>query len=219
MSDPASDALELKVCEALQKDVGRGIARIDPEDMKRIGAKTGDLLEIAGARASVVKLMATFPDQRGKGSVQIDGLTRQNAGVGLNDRARLRPTAWKPARKLELAPSGDWHGADGGQKGRFIGHLLEGLAVMEGDRVRATLIGSRNQDFSVLRTVPKGAVVIGPATAIETRRPTDRSGPDQRIAYEDIGGLKRELGSIREMIEMPLRYPEIFEQLGIDAPK
>ncbi|MCG8503200.1 MAG: CDC48 family AAA ATPase, partial [Sphingomonadales bacterium] len=142
-----------------------------------------------------------------------------NAGVGLNDRAKLRPTAWKPARKLELAPSGDWHGADGGQKGRFIGHLLEGLAVMEGDRVRATLIGSRNQDFSVLQTVPKGAVVIGPATAIETRRPTDRSGPDQRIAYEDIGGLKRELGSIREMIEMPLRYPEIFEQLGIDAPK
>src|SRR5262249_20493379 len=98
----------------------------------------------------------------------------------------------------------------------YVGRLLEGLVLVEGDRVRATLMGTRSQDFTVLQTWPKGPVVIQPTTTIEVSR---RGGGievlPQRIAYEDIGGLQRELGSIREMIELPLRYPEIFERLGI----
>ncbi len=218
LSEPA-DALELRVAEAMQKDIGRGLARIDPADMERINAKPGDVLRIVGAKESAAKVMATFPEERGKAIVQIDGLTRDNASVALGEKLKLRPTAWKPAIRLQLAPLGGRGPGRSERRGRFIGHLLEGLVLTEGDRVRATLIGSRSQDFSVLRTVPKGTVVIGSSTTIELKRPTGESGPGQRIAYEDVGGLKRELGSIREMIELPLRYPEIFEQLGIDAPK
>ncbi len=211
------DGVDLRVAEANQKDIGRAIARIDPDAMARLGVKQGDVLRLAGARQSVAKVMVTFPEQRGKGIVQIDGLTRYNAGVGLDEKLSLRRIGWKPAGKLELVPLGA-QGA-GGRQGRFIGHLLEGLALTEGDRVRATLIGSRSRDFSVLRTVPKGPVVIQGSTTIDIRRKAEAGASAQRIAYEDVGGLRRELGSIREMIELPLRYPEIFEQLGIDAPK
>ena len=97
--------------------------------------------------------------------------------------------------------------------------LLEGLAITEGDRVRATLMGTRTRDFTVLKTVPKGPVLIHLATAIEVSPQQAGAPQQQRIAYEDIGGLHRELASIREMIELSLRHPEIFEQLGIDPPK
>ncbi len=215
----AAGTLELRVGEAMQKDIGRGLARIDPAEMARIGARPGDVLRIAGAKESAAKVMATFPEERGQGLVQIDGLTRDNAGVALGEKLRLQPTAWKPAVMLELAPLGGQKPGRSGRRGRLIGHLLEGLALGEGDRVRASLIGSRSQDFSVLRTVPRGTVVIRSSTTIELKQKTSEGEPGQRIAYEDVGGLKRELRSIREMIELPLRYPEIFEQLGIDAPK
>ncbi len=215
-----TEALELRVVEAMQRDIGRGLARIDPADMVQVGAKPGDILRILGGRQSVAKVMATFPDERGKQIVQIDGLTRDNAGVGLGEKLYLQKTSWKPASRLELAPLGVERAGSGGRRGgRFIGHLLEGLSVSEGDRVRATMIGSRSQDFSVVRTVPKGAVVIQPTTIIEIKGSKGGTDLGNRIAYEDVGGLKRELASIREMIELPLRYPEIFEQLGVDAPK
>jgi len=213
------DSVEVRVAEANQKDIGRALARIDPETMARLQVKQGDVLHLAGAKESVAKVMVTFPEQRGKGIVQIDGLTRHNAGVGLDEKLTLRRAEWKAASKIELAPLGGQAAGASGRQGRFIGHLLEGLALIEGDRVRATLIGSRSRDFQVLRTVPRGPVVIQGSTAIDIRRKAEAGGSAQRIAYEDVGGLRRELGSIREMIELPLRYPEIFEQLGIDAPK
>ncbi len=219
VEDRAGKGLELRVAEATQSDIGRGIVRIDPDAMARIGATPGDVVELSGTKTSVAKVMATFPDARGKGIVQIDGLTRDNAGAGLGERLTVRKTAWKPAGKLELAPLGRQRSSPSGRQRRFIGHLLEGLAVTEGAHVRATLIGSRSQDFLVVRTVPKGPVLIRQDTTLEISQAAGESGSGQRISYEDVGGLKRELGSIREMIELPLRYPEIFEQLGIDAPK
>jgi transitional endoplasmic reticulum ATPase len=101
---------------------------------------------------------------------------------------------------------------------KYIGSLLDGLPVVEGDRVRATLFGSRSADFMVTGTVPPGPVVLKPTTALEIGRPPEKEGT-RPISYEDIGGLKRELMRIREIIELPLRYPEVFERLGIDAPK
>lgn len=213
------EGIELRAMEALQKDIGRGIVRIDPDEMARIGVKSGDVVRIAGTKESVARIMPTFPGERGRKAAQIDGLIRGNAGVGLGEKLRLQRTAWKPASRLELVPSGTPRLGASGRQGRLVGRLLEGLALVEGDLVRATSIGSRSQDFTVLRTVPKGAVVMQSSTEIEIIRKTTEAGVGQRVAYEDIGGLKRELGSIREMIELPLRCPEIFEQLGIDAPK
>jgi len=211
--------VELRVAEALQKDVGRGIARIDPDDMAKMGIKSGDIIRIMGKKESVAKVMPTFPEDRGKSSVQIDGLVRDNVGTGLGEKLRLHQTGWKHATKLELLPVGMPQAGIRELQNHRVGRVLEGLALVEGDRVRTTSIGSRSRDFIVSRTVPKGAVVIRPSTAIEISNKTSDATSVQRIAYEDIGGLKRELGSIREMIELPLRYPELFEQLGIDAPK
>jgi transitional endoplasmic reticulum ATPase len=163
--------------------------------------------------------MPAFPKDRGKGIVQIDGVTRHNAGTSLGERLRLQRTDYRPAKKVRLAPTAPRY-ARKENEDNYVGRLLEGLVLVEGDRVRATLMGTRSQDFTVLQTWPKGPVVIQPTTTIEVSR---RGGGievlPQRIAYEDIGGLERELGSIREMIELPLRYPEIFERLGIEAPK
>lgn len=214
-----TDEISLRVAEALPKDVGRGLARIDPDDMERLGVRSGDVVRISGKKDSVVRTMPTFPEDRGKGIAQIDGLTRNNAGIGLGERLRLQKTAWRPAAKIELVSSLPPATGRAAQAGRFIGRLSEGLALVAGDRVRATLIGARTQEFAVRRTVPKGAVVIQPSTVIEISRAPVEEGQELRITYEDIGGLKRELSSIREMIELPLRYPEVFAQLGIDAPK
>ena len=208
--------LTRRVAEALPKDVGRGLARLDPADMASIGIKPGDVIRLIGERETVAKVMPAFPEDRGKGIVQVDGLTRDNAKVALGGKVRLHGTPYTPAARVKLAP------VDAPQaRGReaYVAKLLEGLAITEGDHVRATLMGTRSRDFTVLKTVPKGPVVIHPATAIEVDQQPTGGPQQQRIAYEDIGGLHRELASIREMIELPLRHPEIFEQLGIDPPK
>lgn len=206
-----------KVAEALPKDVGRGLARIDPADMVSMGIEPGDVIRLIGERETAVKAMSAFPGDRGRGIVQIDGLTRDNAKIGLGGKVRLFATPYAAATRVKLAPADDTSQAKG--RGDYVARLLEGLVITEGDRVRATLMGTRTRDFTVLKTVPQGAVVIHPATAIEVSGQQTGVAQQQRIAYEDIGGLHRELASIREMIELPLRRPEIFERLGIDAPK
>jgi transitional endoplasmic reticulum ATPase len=205
-----------KVAEALPKDVGRGLARLDPADMAGIGINPGDLVRLVGERETVAKAMPAFPGDRGKGIVQVDGLTRDNAKVSVGGKVRLQATQYAPAASVKLAPADVSHAK---AREDYVAKLLEGLAITEGDRVRATLMGTRTRDFTVLKTVPKGPVVIHPATVIEVSRQQSGGPHQQRIAYEDIGGLHRELASIREMIELPLRYPEIFDQLGIDPPK
>lgn len=206
-----------KVAEALPKDVGRGLARLDPADMALLGIGPGDVVRIVGERETVAKVMSAFPGDRGKGIVQIDGLTRDNAKVGLGAKVRLLPTSYANAAKVKLAPADDASRAKG--RTDYVARLLEGLVVTEGDRIRATLMGTRTRDFIVLKTVPHGAVVVHPATVVDVGGQQSEAGRQQRIAYEDIGGLQRELSSIREMIELPLRHPEVFERLGIDPPK
>lgn len=208
-------AIVRKVTEALPKDVGRGVVRLDPADMAGLEINAGDVVLLIGERETVAKAMPAFPADRGKGIVQMDGLTRDNAKVSLGQKIRLQATTYAPATKVKLAPA---DASPAGARKEYVAKLLEGLAITEGDRVRATLIGSRTRDFHVLKTVPSGPVVIHPATALEVSQ-RQAGEPQQRIAYEDVGGLHRELSSIREMIELPLRHPEIFEQLGIDPPK
>jgi transitional endoplasmic reticulum ATPase len=212
-----SPEITRKVAEALPKDVGRSLARLDPADMASMGIEPGDVVRLVGERETAAKAMSAFPGDRGKGIVQIDGLTRDNAKVSLGGKVRLLPAPYARATRVKLAPTDDTSHAKGRED--YVARLLEGLVITEGDRVRATLMGTRTRDFTVLKTVPQGAVVIHPATAIEVSGQQAGGSQQQRIAYEDIGGLQRELGSIREMIELPLRRPEIFEQLGIDPPK
>jgi len=212
------DALILKVAEALAKDVGRGIARLDPKDMARLGVEVGDIIQVMGKRPTPAKVMPAFMEDRGKDIIQIDGITRENAQIGLDEKGQVRKAEYKTASVVVLTPlttRGTLKERDTG----YIGKLLEGLAVSAGDKVRATLFGTRYQEFSVADTSPKGITVIHSTTTINIAGEGARVKEGVGITYEDIGGLHREIQKIREMIELPLKYPEVFERLGIDAPK
>jgi len=214
----AEKTLTLRVAEADHKDVGRGVARIDPGDMEKLGAEVGDIVQIAGKRKTAAKLLPTYPGDRGKGIVKIDGLLRENAGAGLDDKVTLQKSSSQPASKIWLTPLTPLKLISHPRDQKYIGSLLEGLPVTQGDVTRANLFGARHQDFSVERTVPSGVVLLTPQTEIVIAEPA----PEERratISYEDIGGLKKEIRKIREMIELPLKYPQVFERLGIEPPK
>jgi len=209
--------LKLKIAEALSKDVGRGIASMGPEDLERLQLAVGDLVEIVGKRATVCKAMPAHKELRGQSRIQVDGLVRENAGAGLDEFVKVRKTACRPAERVVLDPA---NVRPSERDLNYIGSLLDGLPVQEGDRIRAALFGSRWADFKVGATTPKGAVLINPTTRLVIGNPQQAAESASRsTSYEDIGGLRPQLQRIREMIELPLRYPEVFEQLGIDAPK
>jgi transitional endoplasmic reticulum ATPase len=212
---PETKELKLKVTEALSKDVGRSFARMGPEDLERLDVAIGDIVKVSGKRKTACKTMPSYKELRGQSRVQLDGITRENAGAGLDEFVTIRKIVCNPAERISIAPT-NIVPADRDLK--YIGSLLDGLPVIEGDRIRATLFGSRSADFMVEDTVPKGPVLINPATRLVIGKAKEAEATG-RIAYEDIGGLKPQLLRIREMIELPLRYPEVFNRLGIDAPK
>ena len=216
MTENESKPLKLKVTEALGKDVGRALARIGPEDMEQLGVAIGDTVEVAGKRKTVCKVMPAYKDLRGQSAIQLDGLTRENAGAALDDFVQVRKTAVRPAQRIALVPLTIVPEARDLQ---YIGSLVDGLPVQEGDRVRAVLFGSRYADFKVESTVPRGPVLINPTTELVIGKAEVKEQARLAVPYEDIGGLKPQLHRIREMIELPLRHPEVFERLGIDAPK
>ena len=219
MTTKNNSHITLKVKEALAKDAGRAIVRIDPQDMKNLKVEVGDILEIEGKRKTAAKVMPCYAEERGKGIIQMDGVSRENAQVGLDEKAKIRKIDCKPANKITLLPLTISSFLKRDKDTRYIGSLIDGLPVTCGDRVRATLFGSRSCDFKVLDTIPDGVVLINPTTLIRMETKEIGETGQTKISYEDIGGLSTQIQRIREMIELPLRYPEVFERLGIDAPK
>jgi transitional endoplasmic reticulum ATPase len=215
MSQTEATPLKLKVTEALSKDVGRALARMGPEDLGRLGVAIGDLVEVVGKRQTVCKAMPAYPELRGQSRIQLDGLSRENAGAGIDEFVQVQPVPFKPADRVVLAPMTI---IPAERDLKYIGSLLDGLPVVSGDRIRAVLFGSRWADFKVEATAPRGAVLINPTTTLVVGKGQVEERP-QAISYEDVGGLRPQLQRIREMIELPLRYPEVFERLGIDPPK
>jgi len=212
-------ALTLRVAEALAKDAGRAMARLDPQDMSKIGAEVGDIVRIRGKRPTVAKAMPAYPEDRGKGVIQIDGITRENAQAGLGEKVEVERIGHQIASTVILAPLASASAFVTEKDRKYLGRLLEGLAVTPGDKVRATFLGSRYQEFSVADTSPKGVVIIHPTTSIKIKGEKVVGKEKTGVNYEDIGGLHKEIHRIREMIELPLKYPEVFERLGIEAPK
>ncbi len=218
MASNGDIAMKLKVAEALAKDMGRGLARLDPADMAKLGLQIGDIVEIAGKRKTVGKVMPAYREERGQARIQIDGLIRENAGTGLDQAVEVRKIQPRPAERVVLSATTI---TPRERDLKYIGSLLDGLPVIVNDRIRASLFGTRSADFKVTRSVPAGPVVINPTTLLEVSRSQEKQDKEASVplSYEDIGGLRRELLRIREIIELPLRYPEVFERLGIDAPK
>ena len=213
-------SLRLKVTEGLGKDVGRALARMDPADIRALGVEIGDIVEIVGKRRTICKVMPAYKDDRGGARVQMDGISRGNAEVALDDMVLVLKVPAQPAQRIVLsATTAGFSDRDL----QYIGTRLDGLPVLEGDRIRGTLFGSRSMDFLVQETTPKGAVLIAPTTllTVASARTEVRTQAVERptFSYEDVGGLRREVQRVREIIELPLRYPEVFTRLGIDAPK
>lgn len=210
------DLLQLKVKEGLTKDVGRALARLDPEDMRKIGVQGGDILLLEGKRKTVAKAMPCYADERGKSLIQLDGIIRENAGVGIEEKIIVSKTIAQPATKLVLQPLSGTLKTE--RDSKYIASLLDGMPVMIGDRLRTVFFGMKPSEFKVVAAAPEGAVLILSSTQIKLEQESSKERP-LGVSYEDIGGLGNQIQRIREMIELPLKYPELFERLGIRAPK
>jgi transitional endoplasmic reticulum ATPase len=209
---------QFKVKEALPKDVGRAIARIDPEDMKSLGLEVGQTAEIEGKRKTVAKAMPCYAEERGKQIVQIDGVTRENAKAGLDEKVTVRRAEAKPARKITLSPLAGTGILQKDKDAKYLASLMEGLPLISGDKVRARLFGTKTCDFLVEDTIPEGVVSVSLDSLIRVKSKGGKL-ENARVSYEDIGGLSNQVQRIREMIELPLKYPEVFGRLGVEAPK
>ena len=212
-----------RVAEALQKDVGRALVRLDPHDLEKLKAGIGDVVEINGKRATVARAMPAYAAQRGQGLIQMDGIVRANAGAGLGEQVTVRVVPAQVARTVVLTPADGQKAAGMAAQARYLVRLLDGIPITVDDQVRITMIGARSQNLRVVETTPPGPVLVNASTTIrvtgEGKATDNKHKGHSAITYEDIGGLRREIKRIREMIELPLRYPELFERLGIEPPK
>ena len=146
----------------MPKDVGCGMVRLDPQDLERLEVGTGDILEIAGNRPTAARAMPAYAEQRGMGLIQMDGILRANAGTGLDERVSVKTIQAQPARAIVLAPVERVRALPGPSQARYIARLLDGTPVVTGDKVRVDLIGTRAQNFDVVKTTPDGPVLIDP---------------------------------------------------------
>ncbi len=204
--------------EAYTRDVGRGTARIDYDTMGSLGVSTGDIVEIKGKRRTVVKCLPLYPSDEGKGIVRLDGLVRNNAGIGIGDAINARKVKAIPAEKVVISPLEAIPPIDE----RYLADALESVPLIKGDNVMVPYFGGR-LTFQIIGITPPPAVdtaalVTSKTTFTITEKDEALRGMPQ-VSYEDIGGLRDEMQKVREMIELPLRHPEIFEKLGIEAPK
>jgi transitional endoplasmic reticulum ATPase len=207
----------LTVAEAHPKDVGRGIARLDPRVMEALGINTGDVVMIEGSKVTAAIAWPSYSSDYGKNLIRIDGYTRRNAGVAIDDTVKVWKGVAKPAKKVVFAPTEPIQLLGGEQ---YLKRLLEGRPLVRGDRVTINVFGSLI-DLVVTAVNPVAdAVIVSADTEIEiSEKPVTEERKVPRVTYEDIGGLKDAIQKIREMVELPLRHPELFRHLGIDPPK
>lgn len=236
--------LQLLVIEGIQ--VGRGAARIDPADIVRLQCQPGDIVMITGARTTAAKIAASGPNERGQQTIQMDSQVRQNSASGLGERVTIRKARVRNAEKVTLLPLSG--GAPIQESDlQYISRYLIGLPVTIGDLLRVGTPGTAPREFLVIGTTPTTpsytlhrhtsgelpivlppqtepesdveAVLVQPGTVVRAQVRGATNGHPGRVSYEDIGGLGKELQRIREMIELPLKYPAVFDRLGVEPPK
>ena len=211
----SQNALNLKVLEAYTRDVGRGVARIDYDSMDTLNASTGDVIEIKGKRRTVAKCLPLYPSDEGKGIIRIDGLGRNNSGIAIGDSISVRKIKAVAAEKIVVAPLEAIPPIDE----RYLADALESVPLIKGDNVMVPYFGGR-LTFQVIGVTPAAdAVLVTQKTVFHIAEKGETLRGVPQVTYEDIGGLTNEIKKVREMIELPLRHPEIFEKLGIEAPK
>jgi len=213
MSDKA-----IKVAELIRSEAGKGVARLDPELMDVLGIKMGDIVQIDGSRKTAVKVLRGDIEDANKGIIRVDGSTRRNAGTSIDERVGIKRIVAKPAEKITFAPTEELR-LKGGEE--YLSKAMYGRAFMKGDILSLNLMGNKI-DLVVTAIAPSAdAVVIGDNTEIKVSEKIASTSDSERpkVSYDDLGGLSSEIGKIREMIELPLRHPELFNRLGVEAPK
>ena len=210
--------ISLRVAEAQSRDVGRGIARIDPKVSSEIGLSAGDVVEIHGKKKTVAIYWPGYQEDTGRGLIRIDGYTRNNAGAGIDEKVDIKKVEAKEAQKITIAPTEPLR-ITGGEE--YLKQILENRVISRGDIIPLGIMGRRINLMVTGFQPPAAAVIVVPSTEVVlSDKPAKAVAMDvPRISYEDIGGLTDEIKKVREMIELPLRYPELFERLGVEAPK
>ncbi|QXJ27224.1 CDC48 family AAA ATPase [Saccharolobus shibatae] len=217
---PQRKELILRVMEARQKDVGRGKVRIDIDLLSQIDVSPGDVVEIEGTRKTAALAWPLSPEDTTTGEkdiIRMDGITRKNAGVSIGDKVIVRKAVVKPASTVKLAPSNFSITVDPG----FISYVkkrLKEFPLVEGDTVLIPVLGQAIP-FTVVQVKPAGIVLVNDDTIISISDKPVEPSRYPRVTYEDIGGMKNIIEKVRELVELPLRHPELFKRLGIEPPK
>ena len=210
--------VQLKVADARQRDVGRGIARIDQKTMQKLGITAGDVIEIYGKRKTSAIAWPAYSEDQGREIIRMDGFTRKNAGVAINEYVIVRPAKVRDAISVTLSPVDMRLNVDEDFT-HFVKNRLMERTFTEGDTTLVMMLGHAIP-FTVVKTRPHGIVRITHDTRLQIlNEPAPEARGVPRTTYEDIGGLHEEIQRIREMVELPLRHPELFQRLGIDPPK
>lgn len=202
------------MAEARHRDAGRSIARIDMADMRKLGAVSGDIIEIEGKKTASAIVWPGYPEDSGKRLILVDGDIRSNAQSGIADKVKVKKIEVKDAKKVVLAPTQPVRIVGGKQ---YLRRIMEGRPINKGQRLRVEMLGNPIT-LIVTSTQPSGTIIATKSTDFVLMEKT----AEERAAvvtYEDIGGLGRAISLVREMIELPLRHPELFQRLGISPPK
>lgn len=213
-----SKVRELRVAEALRSDVGRGIVRLSSDVIKDLGLTSGDVVLIKGKKETAAVVWQAHPQDDRLEIIRMDGFIRQNSKSSLGDKVKVSKADPEPADKITIAPtqeirfSGDFE--------NFLRQRLGGRPLVKGDSIVVGVLGS-TITFIVASTKPDGVVLLNDTTnlAIKDKPATAAEVSAPRIRYEDIGGLGEEISRVRELIELPMKHPELFEKLGIQPPK
>jgi transitional endoplasmic reticulum ATPase len=218
MPDPKNPVIDLKVTEALQNDVGRGIVRLDTKARKELGVTSGDIVEIQGKKTTGAIVWQSYPQDENLGIIRMDGLLRQNSGVGVGDFVKVaKAKTVKEAKKILFAPIQATRFTQ--EFADYVKRRLINMPITKGDNVVVGGFGSP-LILQAIKVTPLGITQITEQTAVTLQEePTKESEGISSITYEDIGGLGDQVKKVREIIELPLRHPELFTALGIDAPK
>lgn len=207
----------LKVAEALSTDVGRGIARLGNKAREELGVSSGDVVKLMGKKTALAIVWPAHPSDSESDAIRIDGILRQNSGVGLGDKVKVAKGEAKDAKKIVLAPQQPVRFHAGFEQ--YVQKKLVGKPVIKGNVLPIGVFGTPI-GLVVSSTMPSGPLMITDRTEIEIRgEPVQEMANVPSVTYDDVGGLGEEIQKIREMVELPLRHPELFERLGIEPPK
>ncbi len=212
-------SLVLRVIDARPEDIGRGIAKLAPEDLETLGLAIGDMISLMGKRRTVAKAMRTYVKDTNKGFIALDQVLRANAQTALAEQVTVQKIDVQTAQRVVLSPVSAVPAKVSDEELRELLRLLEGLPVVGGDKLRPNTAGFKNWEFSIAETVPEGAVVIRTGTTLTVKPAPGAVQAPRRVTYKDIGGMSAELQQVREVVELPIKYPQLFDRLGIEAPK